>query len=352
MLPTADKPTLYTIQSNLIAGVYAIGLGRLSKGAALLSEAITTSIDAGLHRSADTWDLFDPIEDEVRKRTFWCVYIWDKQLSAHFGRPPMVRLRDCDVGEPATLDDEYITREGLQTPPLGTECRLMAFVLSIRIFVVLEGVLDVPPPSGNPSSFMQRAHAVLRGSAVQKDLREEEALLDEIHRSLPSAWAQSPETLSSDDPVRLTQAERLHCAEHFVRLLIHRHRLSVLVAQRATRGDGDEKQTEEEGHAMVAAHASALEIAKAHMHIARRGLMTYYGVHVIHQLTQAGRTLVAVLLGCKNETLQGLIPSGLDALRTCIGLLRRFSGRYICGLRSGDLMEEFCRRTFFFHSLT
>lgn len=68
------------------------------------------------------------------------------------------------------------------------------------------------------------------------------------------------------------------------------------------------------------------------------------GVHVIHQLTQAGRTLVAVLLCCKSEALQHLIQTGLDALRSCIGLLRRFSGRYVCGLRSGDLMEEFCRR--------
>jgi len=73
--------------------------------------------------------------------------------------------------------------------------------------------------------------------------------------------------------------------------------------------------------------------------------MTYYGVHVIHQLTQAGRTLVAVLLNCKTEALQPLIPPGLDALRSCVGLLRRFSGRYVCGLRSGDLMEEFCRLT-------
>ena len=67
------------------------------------------------------------------------------------------------------------------------------------------------------------------------------------------------------------------------------------------------------------------------------------GVHVIHQLTQAGRTLIAILLNCKSESLQPLIPTALDGLRSCVGLLRRFSGRYVCGQRSGDLMEEFCR---------
>ncbi|KAJ6456552.1 fungal-specific transcription factor domain-containing protein [Mycena vitilis] len=115
-LPIADRPTLYTIQADLIAAVYAVGLGKLSKAAALLSEAVSVAVDAGLHRSADTYDLFDPVEDAVRARTFWCVYIWDKQLSAHFGRPPMLRLRDCDVGEPRAVDDEWITREGRCCP--------------------------------------------------------------------------------------------------------------------------------------------------------------------------------------------------------------------------------------------
>jgi hypothetical protein len=55
-LPIADRPTLYTIQADLIAAVYAVGLGKLSKAASLLSEAITVCIDGGLpgHRTSDT----------------------------------------------------------------------------------------------------------------------------------------------------------------------------------------------------------------------------------------------------------------------------------------------------------
>ena len=67
------------------------------------------------------------------------------------------------------------------------------------------------------------------------------------------------------------------------------------------------------------------------------------GVHVTHQLTQAGRTLVAILLNCKSESLQYLIQPSLDTLRSCMGFLRRFSSHYVCGVRPGDLMEEFCR---------
>ncbi|XP_006456252.1 hypothetical protein AGABI2DRAFT_228126 [Agaricus bisporus var. bisporus H97] len=346
ILPTSDRPTLYNIQANLIVAVYAVGLGRISRAAAILAEAVTMCIDAGLHRSADTYDLFDPIEDEVRKRTFWCVYIWDKQFSAHFGRPSMLRLRDCDVSEPSPVDDEFITRDTIETPPPGTECRLSAFIVSLRIMVVLESVLDVPPArqSDDSKSFLLRATNVLYGIRKFKPMREEEALLDEIHRDTPAFWAHTPETVNSDDTIRLTQAERLHCAEQFVRLLIYRHRFSEYLAER-TNGTHEEEQTDAEKEALIAAHNAALQIVAAHVNIAKKGLMTYYGVHVIHQLTQAGRTLVAILLCCKSEALQPLIPPGLEALRSCITLLRRFSGRYICGLRSGDLMEEFCRLT-------
>ncbi|KAJ6605979.1 hypothetical protein B0H10DRAFT_1956967 [Mycena sp. CBHHK59/15] len=52
---------------------------KLSKAAVLVSEVITIFIDAGLHRSADTYDLFDPIEDEVHKHMF-CNSTWFQEL--------------------------------------------------------------------------------------------------------------------------------------------------------------------------------------------------------------------------------------------------------------------------------
>ncbi|KII85637.1 hypothetical protein PLICRDRAFT_44970 [Plicaturopsis crispa FD-325 SS-3] len=346
-LPIADCPTLYTIQADLIAGVYAVGLGRLSKAAALLSESVTVCIDAGLHRSADGYGCFDPIEDEVRKRTFWCVYIWDKQLCAHFGRPPMIRLRDCDVGEPSIADDEYITHDEIRPQPAGTESRMSAFVCALRVVIVLESIVDVPPSThyGDTSPFLRRAASVLAGVKRYNELHDEEMLLDEIHRSIPSHWLHTSETLASGDVIRITQAERLHCAEQYVRLLIYRHRFSEIIAERTWNGIADGVQSEKERDAMTNAQSCALKIVSAHLHIATKGLMTYYGVHVIHQLTQAGRTLMAILLNCKSDTMQHLIPESLDALRSCVGLLKRFSGRYVCGARSGDLLEEFCRIT-------
>ena len=274
-LPNADRPSIYTVQAVLIAGVYAIGLGKLSKAFALLAESVTLSLDTGLHRTTEAYDCFDPIEDEVRKRTFFSVYMWDKQASAHFGRPPMIRIKDCDVDEPAAVDDEFITRDGIGTQPPGTASRMSAFMCVIRVFVVLESVLDVPPSRhlGESSPFLSRATSILSGFRRRRELRDEEALLDEVCRSIHPHWANTAEVMSSDDVIRVTQAGRFHCVEQFVRMLIHRHRFSELVAERYL--TGDEEQSEVEQEAIRAAHECTLHIVAAHLHIATKGLMTY-----------------------------------------------------------------------------
>lgn len=275
-LPSADRPTIYTVQAVLLAGVYAVGLGKLSKAFGLLAEAVTLAIDIGLHRSVDDYDVFDPIEDEVRKRTFWCVYLWDKQTSSYFGRPPVIRLRDCDVGEPAIVDDEFITRERVGLQPAETESRMSAFVNTVRMFIVLESVVDIPPPRplGDGSSpFLSRASTMSGSFKRSSGLRDEEALLDDIVRSIPPHWAHSVETMTSDDVLRITQANRLHCAQQYVRMLIHRHRFSEMVAERTQMGTLE--QTDAEVEAMRAAHACALQIISSHLHIAAKGLMTY-----------------------------------------------------------------------------
>lgn len=341
--PSADRPTVHTVQAVLVAGVYAIGAGRLSRAFSLLAESVTLAIDLGLHRDSEAFDCFDPIEDEIRKRTFFCVYLWDKQASVQFGRPPMIRMRDCDVGEPVAVDDEFITHEGVGEQPAGTPCRVEVFMAVVKVFVVLESVLNrmALNPVGRASPLFVRAANMASGGVHSQELVEEESLLNEICQSISPHWMYSVETMSSGDVIRVTQAERFHCVEQFVRMLIHRHRFQELLAERWY--NGSEDQSEAEMKAIIDTHACTLQIVTAHIHIAAKGLMTYYGIHVIHQLTQAGRTIIAVLLNCTSPPLQHLIPTSMNALRSCVALLGQFSGRYLCGLRSCDIIEEFCR---------
>jgi hypothetical protein len=276
-LPGNDRPTLYTIQAVLIGAVFAVGQGLVSRALALLAEAVTLAMDAGLHRRADAYDWFDAREDQVRARTLWCIYVWDKQAAAQFGRPPLLRLRDCDVGTPAPLDDECIAPDGLRPQPPGVASRMAAFECLCHLAVVLDAVLDTPPSragSDAPDGFLARATGVLVGPKANGDLRAEEALLDDVVSRIPAHWAHSPATLASGDVVRITQAERLHCFEHYVRLLIARHRFSAAAAVRVRAGAGLPKSAAEV-EAIQAVHASASRIIAVHLSIAARGLMTY-----------------------------------------------------------------------------
>ena len=97
---------------------------------------------------------------------------------------------------------------------------------------------------------------------------------------------------------------------------------------------------------MIACQQAAINIIHSQLQMATHGLMGFFGVAVIHQVNQAGRTLVAVLLNCKSPLTQSMLTEpAMEALRSCLVLLRRFSVRYLCGLRSADLIEEFCRGT-------
>ncbi|WVQ94434.1 hypothetical protein IAU59_001513 [Kwoniella sp. CBS 9459] len=341
-LPSADRPTLYSIQAAFLAAVYAFGLGNLSKAFALQAESITLCLDGGLHRSVDGYDHFDAIEKETRKRTFWSIYSWDKQSAALFGRPPIIHLRDCDVTEPLIVDDENLGPEGVKDESIDAQSRIGAFVAAIRLHVILEGVIDsATRPSSFPTSpFLARAAATIaRRSPQNESLQDELSLLEEWTRILPKYWHYDAETAASRDPIRITQAERLHCLEHLVKMIIYRHRFSGFVAMPASTTEERARHLDLCRKAMQC----ALTIIADHVHISQRGMMTYYGVHVIHQLAQAGRTLVAVILNCRDADFRPIIAPSIEGLRSCVGLLRRFSGRYLCGLRSADIIDEFCR---------
>lgn len=211
------------------------------------------------------------------------MYSWDKQAAVYFGRPPLIRLRDCDVPEPTLVDDEFITKDGIGVQPSGRPALMGAFVATNRLYVILEGVLDVHPIprlGSMPPDFLTRAQTALSGFRQSKDLKECEALIEDWCRLLPPYWAVTGETMASRDVIRITQAERLHCEkneffewdtpdrslllsglEHFARMLIHRYRFQMYVAYPSPGTEQDKEA------AVRGAQRSALQIIAKHLEV-------------------------------------------------------------------------------------
>lgn len=77
-----------------------------------------------------------------------------------------------------------------------------------------QGVIDssTQPSSFATSPFLAKAASTIaRRSSDVGSLADEEDLLEEWSRLLPRYWHYDTETANSRDPVRITQAERLHC---------------------------------------------------------------------------------------------------------------------------------------------
>lgn len=108
-----------------------------------LGRAVRVGQDLGLHLESGPWPV---IEGEMRRRTWWMIYIMDRTLAAELGRPVLINDEDCDVSLPAGVDDQYI-HEGGMLVPNGAEPlthSLLAVIHVVRSYTSLLAALTPP----------------------------------------------------------------------------------------------------------------------------------------------------------------------------------------------------------------
>ncbi|KAH8897795.1 hypothetical protein GQ53DRAFT_637186 [Thozetella sp. PMI_491] len=127
-----------------------------------LGQAIKMAQDLGLHLENGPWPV---IEGEMRRRTWWTLYVLDRSLALELRRPMMIDDDDCDVQLPAGVDDFFIHDGGMLVPngaePLTHS--LLAIIHVARSYTMLSAAAEAPviPPT-KLSSFDQYFGACLR----------------------------------------------------------------------------------------------------------------------------------------------------------------------------------------------
>ncbi|KAF5027781.1 hypothetical protein F66182_112 [Fusarium sp. NRRL 66182] len=94
-----------------------------------LGRAVRVSQDLSLHTESGPWPV---IEGEMRRRTWWMIYIMDRTLATELGRPVLINDEDCDVSLPAGVDDQYIHEGGMMVPN-GAEPLTHSFLAVIHV---------------------------------------------------------------------------------------------------------------------------------------------------------------------------------------------------------------------------
>jgi hypothetical protein len=108
-----------------------------------LGNAVRVAQDLGLYTEPGTSSL---VENEMRRRTWWTVYILDRSLAIELGRPMLIDDSDCDVSLPAAVDDHHLTDRGQRLPDgvEGLTHSLLAVIHVVRSYGALGRALASP----------------------------------------------------------------------------------------------------------------------------------------------------------------------------------------------------------------
>lgn len=197
----SDELTLNSARASLLVSIYFIEVNLRSAGWMWLGAAVRAALDIGLHMDRGQ---YPPLETEMRRRVWWCVYNWDRMVSLEIGRPLQVDDDDCDVGEPTPVDDDCISENGAAMQPPGSRG-------------VVNGLIAVIP--------VQRITAQLKKTLKARVITAATLLTYDEHFKSIMASFPDPYPVDSQtflDPRLITAA----CSLQVARFFLYRHNLS------------------------------------------------------------------------------------------------------------------------------
>lgn len=137
----------YTLDNVRAVALITMALNEMNlKSAAWssLGTAVRMAQDIGMHLEFGAWP--GVIEAEMRRRTWWTLYILDRSLGLELSRPLLIDDADCDVALPAPVDDHFIHDRGVLVPngadPM-THC-FLPIIHVVRSYTALSRALSTP----------------------------------------------------------------------------------------------------------------------------------------------------------------------------------------------------------------
>ncbi|KAF9483432.1 hypothetical protein BDN70DRAFT_873940 [Pholiota conissans] len=268
-----DPPTSMHVVIRYFDCIYHFCEGHDATQHAAFGEAAHIAVTLRMHEEL-SYDGLDPIECEVRRRTFWLLFGADKSMSILLGRPICLRDEDCTVHFPKELDDEYITPSAYLPQPHGKTAIVSGLNYTSRIFALLGEILvrirvdKRSPPQGQFATArleeVQSLHARiltalshapealrLKQTANQPNVPPEyggagfrQATFAEVKDFFDNPNASRANALN---PFLVMQAN-LYVTQQLVRFVIEQYRDELLVA---LQGNLDEHQVAEDREAVA-----------------------------------------------------------------------------------------------------
>ncbi|KAK1921393.1 fungal-specific transcription factor domain-containing protein [Papiliotrema laurentii] len=297
------------------------------------STAFSYCVDAGYHRDLPEHVPVDSVEREMRKRITWCIFCWDKQLSALFGRYVWLPLIDvsCEIPEPY----ENVPEDAHLQPAILDAKYIEIFNAHIGISAVLTLTLRavIHRPVFPQTKFLDQLSDKMWGD------QNDEQGLKEVERQVEKWRAQLPPSLKGRDlesrqksALYSVAEEQVAGTEMLVQILVAGRRLQL--AQAANQPDRAFRPP------IVAA---SKQLINSYVQLGASQLLRHCDMLVAYNILVAGRLLIACYVGAKHAGEIALQQEAQRVIQAASLLLHMMVVSLPIALGAAEVLDETCR---------
>ncbi|KAN0130569.1 Fungal specific transcription factor domain containing protein [Lactarius tabidus] len=212
-------PELYDLQVAALAVVYVHGSLPPQEGWIMVGVALRLAQDVGAHRRRSP-NARPTVEDELWKRAFWVMLMFDISVSSALGRPCAMTEESHDVDLPIECDDEYWENADpflAFKQPSGKPSKVSYFNYLIKINLLHSHALR---------TIYSLSKSTLMTGRRAREKGWEEHTVAELDSALNGWFDSIPDHLRWDphreDETFFVQSANLRASYYFIQIAIHR----------------------------------------------------------------------------------------------------------------------------------
>lgn len=172
----ASDVSIAAIQALTLMATHCRGFPKPGPAYLIATLAWNRAIEMNLHRAYLQSDEPTTLENELRKRTWWSLFMVVVMLYGRLGKPMPIHAEDIDVDYPAVVADEYLTEDGiLEHEPSAGDCYWLVASAGFRLsFLFMEMWNNVYAVRQDPQHYVDSVRRVeLKFQAYQRELPDE-----------------------------------------------------------------------------------------------------------------------------------------------------------------------------------
>lgn len=129
----ASDVSLTSIQALTLIATHCRGFPKPGPAYLMTTFAWNRAIEMNLHRPYLKNGEPTNLENEMRKRIWWSLFMVAVMLYGRLGKPMPIRAEDIDVDYPLVTADEYLTEDGLAEPEHPEDCPWLVALAGFKL---------------------------------------------------------------------------------------------------------------------------------------------------------------------------------------------------------------------------